>query len=487
MMKTNKITQAIGTAIGTLTLFGLALPAVASQKIESGWYLGVGGGSSQATIARADIIADLLESGYTTTEFNSDTKDFGFKIYGGYQFNRHISIEGGYFDLGEFSYTATTIPAGTSFGELEFDGWNLDVVAMLPLTEKSSLFVRIGAHSSKASVDFVGTGAVNVLNPRFQKTSTDYKFGFGYQYEMTERVTFRIEAERYRMDDAVGNHGDLDLFSVNLIYRFGTRSRPEATPAPAPRAVVAAPVQPAATTQYCGVLEIQFEIANDDIQRINREHVLVLATFLDKYPETKVEIEGHTDNVGTRADNLRLSQQRAENAVDYLVREHGIDRDRLSATGYGESRPVADNSTEAGKQANRRINAVIDCATDIEGLTPLPARITLAMELEFDTNSSVVDPKYHDQLGTVAEYLRRHPELTATLEGHTDNANADRAQRVSQERAQSVANYLVTHFGIDRSRLTAEGFGATRRDTYNITASGRQENRRVTIILDYPK
>lgn len=479
-MKTNKITQ----AITALALAGMALPAMA--QAQDGWYIGAGGGLAHTQIDRFEITADLNNAGYQVTDFQEDERDFGYKLFAGYQFTKNFSFEASYFDLGEFSYQATTVPTGMKTGELDFRGWSLDLIGMLPMSERSSLYARVGAHNSASSVEFVGTGAVNVINPSFRKTSMDHKLGLGYQYQMSDHFAMRLEVERYSMDDAVGNRGDIDFLSLSLLYRFGAPNH--TVTAPPRNRPVSTPVQTAAPTeQYCSALEIQFEIANDDIERVNREHMLVLATFLEKYPETKAVIEGHTDNVGNEADNMRLSEQRAQGAVNYLVREHGIARSRLTAVGYGESRPIATNTTDAGMQANRRINAVIGCATDIEGLHPLPARITLAMELEFDTNESTIAPKYRDQLEAVAKYLKTNPELTATLEGHTDNASPDIAQQVSRARAQSVADYLVREFKVDRSRLFVEGFGGTRRTTYNITASDRQENRRVNIIIGYPE
>ncbi|MCC5856017.1 MAG: OmpA family protein [Idiomarina sp.] len=484
-MKKNRITQ----AIGTLALLSMSVPAIATE--HSGWFIGGSGGRSFSTIAESDIIADLLTSGFQTTDFSKNQSDYGYKLFFGYQFNTNFALEGGYFDLGSFDYTATTVPAGSRFGELSFSGWNIDMVATMPITRRAAIIARLGVHEGKSTVDFVGTGAVNVLNPNFRSKNKDFKIGIGYQYQFSDAMTARLEAERYRMDDALGNQGDIDLLSLGLVYRFGGRTHapviaePAPTPAPAPRPAPAP--APAPTEQYCSALELQFEIGQNNIERVNREHLQVLATFLAKYPDTKATIEGHADNVGTHAENQRLSEQRAQSVVDFLVREHRIARSRLTAVGYGETRPIATNSTVAGQQANRRINAVIDCARDVAGLSALPARTTLAMALEFDTDSAVVNPRYRMQLATVARYLRDNPSLIVTIEGHTDNVNPATAQAISEQRAKNVADYLVTQFQVDRSRLNIEGFGATRRDTYNITAAQRQDNRRVHIILGYPK
>jgi outer membrane protein OmpA-like peptidoglycan-associated protein len=69
----------------------------------------------------------------------------------------------------------------------------------------------------------------------------------------------------------------------------------------------------------------------------------------------RFEIAGHTDDTGTREDNLKLSQERAQAVKDFLVKFYGIDPDRLVARGYGESVPVASNLTEEGRARNRRV------------------------------------------------------------------------------------------------------------------------------------
>jgi OOP family OmpA-OmpF porin len=61
------------------------------------------------------------------------------------------------------------------------------------------------------------------------------------------------------------------------------------------------------------------------------------------------------------------------------------------------------------------------------------------------------------------------------------------AMAISKRRAENVVTYLVDNFGIDRSRLSAQGFGKTRRYAYSTTAEGRQENRRINILINYPK
>jgi len=78
-----------------------------------------------------------------------------------------------------------------------------------------------------------------------------------------------------------------------------------------------------------------------------------LVTQLKQKPTLRLEISGHTDNTGSDAINNRLSQARAKAVVDYLV-QHGIAADRLTYVGYGSSKPVADNRTEAGRAHNRR-------------------------------------------------------------------------------------------------------------------------------------
>ena len=79
---------------------------------------------------------------------------------------------------------------------------------------------------------------------------------------------------------------------------------------------------------------------------------------LKEEPDMKVEVAGHTDSTGSDAYNQKLSERRAQAVVDYLISK-GVDPNRLKAVGYGESKPIASNETEAGRAKNRRVELQI--------------------------------------------------------------------------------------------------------------------------------
>lgn len=468
----------------------------------SHWYIGANAGVSQATIDDAQITASLLAGGFTTNSIVDDDGDSGWKLFGGYRFNQYLALEGGLFDLGGFGFTANTTPLGTLTGAAEFNGYNLDLVGFLPFgdTDTWSAFGRIGYGSTQADSSFTSTGAVTVLVPQFSARETGIKYGAGIQMDFNPSWGARLEYERYAVGDALGNDGDIDLMSIGLVYRFGQQNdeapapMAAAEPAPAPVFVVV-PVT-VKTERYCTILDINFEINQDEMQRADVEKLGTIAIFMRDYPETTAVVQGHSDDVGPAEDNLKLSQRRADAAVNYLVDSEKIARSRLSAVGYGETRPIADNSTREGKQANRRLNTVIACATDLAGLKPLPARVTMALEIEFDPYQSTILPSSRDELRKLADFLKKNPGTTATVEGHAGKylgTGADQvtvtpqvAMEVSVKRAQHVVDYLVTEFGVARTRLTSEGFGQTRRVAYGTTLEGQQENRRINVIINFP-
>jgi len=106
--------------------------------------------------------------------------------------------------------------------------------------------------------------------------------------------------------------------------------------------------------QNTSIQGVTFEASAARLTPEGRQTLDGVAETLAGQAELKVEIAGHTDNVGSDAYNLLLSQQRADAVRDYLV-EKGIAADRLTAVGYGELEPVATNETEEGRKSNRRV------------------------------------------------------------------------------------------------------------------------------------
>jgi outer membrane protein OmpA-like peptidoglycan-associated protein len=101
-----------------------------------------------------------------------------------------------------------------------------------------------------------------------------------------------------------------------------------------------------------------FDTGSATLQPQSNEQLRAVAAILKAHPNAHVKIGGYTDNVGSPADNLKLSQERADNVRTQLV-DLGVDADRVTAEGYGEAHPVADNSTDAGRAMNRRISMLV--------------------------------------------------------------------------------------------------------------------------------
>jgi outer membrane protein OmpA-like peptidoglycan-associated protein len=98
----------------------------------------------------------------------------------------------------------------------------------------------------------------------------------------------------------------------------------------------------------------EFDVDSSAIRPQFRSTLDDIAQTLTSYPETYVDVYGHTDSDGSDAYNLALSQRRAQSVADYLV-TRGVQRARIATEGFGESQPIASNATAEGKQQNRRV------------------------------------------------------------------------------------------------------------------------------------
>ena len=107
------------------------------------------------------------------------------------------------------------------------------------------------------------------------------------------------------------------------------------------------------------------------------------------------------------------------------------------------------------------------------------------LNVEFDFGKAVVKPKYYKDIQSIAEAMKKYPDMKIIVEGHTDNVGGKEYNlNLSQKRAEEVKKIMVTKFNIKPSRLTAKGFGYSKPIEHNATEEGRQKNRRVEVSID---
>ena len=404
-------------------------------------------------------------------------------LRGGYNFTKYLGIDG------VFDYLVTTTGTRAGIGDAHLYRYGADF--LLHLLPDSNLVPYLAA----------GYSGITISQENLETNNLGvFDYGVGVKYFLTDDLALRGDFRHLVFHDGetLFNYE----YTIGLTYQFGGKKpvvaeaavvpKEPAAPEPPPAVEVPeAPLEPVPAAEpapgrykYCITLHIEFDIDKAVIRQEYRDEVAKVGDFMKQYPTTTAVIEGHSDNVGTAEHNMELSQRRAESVVNYLVENFGIDRSRLSAKGYGFSRPVADNATEEGKQKNRRIEAIIDCAFDVKEVKP-PEKLCMLLQVEFDSGKADVKPQYHDEIAKLGDFMTKYPTTSAVVEGHTDNVGGyDFNMKLSLRRAENVVNYLVEKFGIERTRLSAKGYGYTRRLAYNNTPEGRQANRRITAVVD---
>lgn len=210
-------------ALGGLLASGLAIagPGLAQQK-DAGWYIGGGLGRTNVNIDEAGLNAAATTAGAASAVTSSDENDTGWKLFGGYQFNKHLALELTYANLGRFNTTTTiTGPAGTVSGKAKLENnWSGDLIGILPVGQGFSLFGRVGLLYSETKISAAATVPPVTVGLDTKDNDWNYKLGLGVGYEFTNNVGIRGEWERYRVSDGSGGKGDADLWSVSLRYKF---------------------------------------------------------------------------------------------------------------------------------------------------------------------------------------------------------------------------------------------------------------------------
>ncbi len=133
----------------------------------------------------------------------------------------------------------------------------------------------------------------------------------------------------------------------------------EKVPALPPPSLPQPAAKPAASVIDKMTLKVNFDVDQAIIRLSDKPALDRAVDFVKKYPKATIEIDGYTDNTGTEAHNMLLSERRAQAVKQYLIKEAGIDQSQIVAFGRGESNPVADNKTAEGKFENRRVEILI--------------------------------------------------------------------------------------------------------------------------------
>ncbi|MBA4352119.1 MAG: hypothetical protein C0427_12845 [Rhodobacter sp.] len=258
--------------------------------------------------------------------------------------------------------------------------------------------------------------------------------------------------------------------------------------------------------------KITFPPGSAEIDAATGQLMTRLADALNECAAMPLEIAGHTDSQGSEEGNRALSQARAE-AVLLALQGRRVEVSEMRAVGYGESRPIADNETEDGREANRRIEftligaapaaalaatsdpaaeATADDGTTIAALTPpadgagCVANIKALLDkdkITFDPGSDEISDVSIPLIEALSTLLQQCPGVPIEVAGHTDSQGTERNNlTLSENRAKAVLVALLGT-GVDVSTLKAVGYGETKPIADNDTEDGREANRRIEFTL----
>ncbi|WP_257295548.1 OmpA family protein [Endozoicomonas sp. YOMI1] len=287
----------------------------------------------------------------------------------GYRLNDRFSFEGIY---SQYS-TEQKTGGDADLKEFRLDGF----YDLTPWNGSLTPYVVAGVSELKADLKADG-----------KHDDTRMNAGFGLRQAFTPNLSIRGDVRAVRTLDYAQTEA---MANVALTWTFGSVAKtaePVAVVEPVQEAVVAkvepAPVPdadkdgvldmadlcpntaPGTTVDQTGCepmaaidLLVNFDFDSEAINQEGIDQIARMGQFLQRYPEVRIRIEGHTDARGKATYNEQLSFRRANIIRQQLIDTHGIDAGRIDAIGMGESEPVANNDTAEGRQQNRRVTAIV--------------------------------------------------------------------------------------------------------------------------------
>jgi len=224
--------------------------------------------------------------------------------------------------------------------------------------------------------------------------------------------------------------------------------------------------------------------AQTEADRLKRENDARTAAASADADRLKLENDARTAAAQTEADRLKRENDAqtatAQTEADRLKRENDAQRAAAQADLDRAAKEKAQAETEKAElraQLLRQLNAVLQTRDTVRGL------IVNMPDVLFDTAKYSLRPLAREKLAKVAGVILGHPGLRLDVEGHTDSVGGDDYnQRLSEQRGGTVRDYL-TQQGLPGNSVTAKGFGKTQPAASNDTAKGRQQNRRVELVI----
>lgn len=212
-----KITR---TAVAAIVVVGLNAAAPSYAQ----WYVGASIGKSDIKFDNAAQSDQFLDLGFTNPSTTSNTKDTGYRAFGGYQLHKYIAIEAAYVDLGRFGFRTDVTPKGSLSGSTRIDGFEVSALGTLPIGDRFGVFARVGALAGETRTSYTGSGSIETLigGDNQKRRSTELVYGAGAMYNINKNFSVRGEWSRYEKLGSIltGGRTDANLYSLGLVYRF---------------------------------------------------------------------------------------------------------------------------------------------------------------------------------------------------------------------------------------------------------------------------
>ncbi len=234
-------------------------------------------------------------------------------------------------------------------------------------------------------------------------------------------------------------------------------------------------------------------------------------SFLQKFEIKSIDLRGHTDSIGRAGFNDSLSERRANTIKGFFANLHIADTLIKQVKGYGKTKPLNKNRNEADRQANRRVeiliqygrrkNTIPPVKAEIQGPKEISGKIDTSMlqmgerlvlrNINFEGGRHVFLPSSHNSLKELLESLKANLRLEIEILGYIccspenagDGQDFDTGKwNLSEARAKAVYDFLVKN-GISEKRLLYKGMGATNRITEERTEEEKTTNRRVEAVV----